>query len=40
MERYCETDVLVCASHFPSPSFGRFVRDGNAFWFRYEREAA
>lgn len=40
MERYGETDVLVCASHFPSPSFGRFVRDGNAFWFRYEREAA
>ena len=31
---------LVCASHFPSPSFGRFVREGEAFWFRYEREVA
>ena len=26
LERYCERDVLVCASHFPSPSFGRVVR--------------
>ena len=39
MERYCETDVLVCASHFPSPSFGHFVRDGDAFWFRYAKAA-
>ena len=35
LERYCERDVLVCASHFPSPSFGRVVREGNAFWFKY-----
>ena len=35
LERYCERDVLVCASHFPSPSFGRVVREGNAFWFEY-----
>ena len=25
----------ICASHFPSPSFGRFVREGNGFWFEY-----
>jgi hypothetical protein len=25
----------VCASHFPSPSFGRVVREGNGFWFEY-----
>jgi len=37
LERYCERDVLVCASHFPSPSFGKVVRDGDAFWFRYEK---
>jgi glyoxylase-like metal-dependent hydrolase (beta-lactamase superfamily II) len=37
LERYCERDVLVCASHFPSPSFGRVVRDGNAFWFQYAK---
>lgn len=40
LERYAETDVLVCASHFPSPSFGRFVRDREAFWFRYEPDGA
>lgn len=39
LERYCESGVLVCASHFPSPSFGHFVRRGNAFDFRYEGEA-
>jgi glyoxylase-like metal-dependent hydrolase (beta-lactamase superfamily II) len=39
MERYCERDVLVCASHFPSPSFGRIVREGDGFGFRYETEA-
>jgi len=36
LERYCERDVLVCASHFPSPSFGHIIREGNAFWFTYE----
>lgn len=36
MERYCDTDVLVCATHFPSPSFGHFVRDGDGFRFQYE----
>src|SRR5215468_12696349 len=35
LERYCERDVLVCASHFPSPSFGRIVREGKGFWFQY-----
>ena len=37
LERYCERDVLVCASHFPSPSFGRVVREGNGFWFEYAK---
>jgi glyoxylase-like metal-dependent hydrolase (beta-lactamase superfamily II) len=36
LERYCERDVLVCASHFPSPSFGHVIREGNGFWFKYE----
>jgi glyoxylase-like metal-dependent hydrolase (beta-lactamase superfamily II) len=35
MERYCEQDVLVCASHFPSPSFGRFEHKGGAFRYAY-----
>jgi glyoxylase-like metal-dependent hydrolase (beta-lactamase superfamily II) len=36
LERYCDTDVLVCATHFPSPSFGHIVPQGKAFHFRYE----
>jgi glyoxylase-like metal-dependent hydrolase (beta-lactamase superfamily II) len=36
LERYCDTDVLVCATHFPSPSFGHIVPKGKAFHFRYE----
>jgi glyoxylase-like metal-dependent hydrolase (beta-lactamase superfamily II) len=38
LERQCERDVLVCASHFPSPSFGRVVREGDGFWFEYARD--
>jgi glyoxylase-like metal-dependent hydrolase (beta-lactamase superfamily II) len=33
LERYCETDTLVCTAHFPLPSAGRIVRDGKAFRF-------
>jgi glyoxylase-like metal-dependent hydrolase (beta-lactamase superfamily II) len=36
LERYCDSDVLVCASHFPSPSFGHIVPSGDAFQFEYE----
>lgn len=36
LERYCERDVLVCASHFPSPSFGHVIREANGFWFKYD----
>ena len=36
LERYCGTDVLVWGSHFPSPSLGRIVPRGDAFWFEYE----
>jgi glyoxylase-like metal-dependent hydrolase (beta-lactamase superfamily II) len=36
LERCCEQDVLVAFSHFPSPSFARVVREGDAFWLRYE----
>jgi glyoxylase-like metal-dependent hydrolase (beta-lactamase superfamily II) len=38
LERYCDTDVLVCATHFPSPSFGHIVPEGNAFRFQYEHD--
>jgi glyoxylase-like metal-dependent hydrolase (beta-lactamase superfamily II) len=33
MERYCETDTLICTAHFPQPSAGRFAREGDAFRF-------
>ncbi len=39
LERCFAADVLVCATHFPSPSFGHIVPQGNAFRFRYEGEA-
>ncbi len=29
----CDTSTLVCTAHFPSPSAGRIVRDGDAFRF-------
>jgi glyoxylase-like metal-dependent hydrolase (beta-lactamase superfamily II) len=38
LERYCDSDVLICATHFPSPSFGRIVPQGNAFRFQYADE--
>lgn len=37
LERCAGTDTLVCATHFPSPSFGRVVPRGDAFWFEFER---
>jgi glyoxylase-like metal-dependent hydrolase (beta-lactamase superfamily II) len=39
LERYCDTDVLVCGTHFPAPSMGRIVPHGNAFRFAYEDES-
>jgi glyoxylase-like metal-dependent hydrolase (beta-lactamase superfamily II) len=38
LERYCDSDVLICATHFPSPSFGHIVPHGNAFRFQYADE--
>jgi glyoxylase-like metal-dependent hydrolase (beta-lactamase superfamily II) len=35
LERYCDSDVTVCATHFPEPSLGRIVQRDNAFWFDY-----
>jgi len=36
LERCCETDILVCATHFPSPSFGHILPDGEVFRFQYD----
>ncbi|MFN0317769.1 MAG: MBL fold metallo-hydrolase [Burkholderiales bacterium] len=35
LERYCDTSVTVCATHFPEPSFGRIIQRDDAFWFDY-----
>jgi glyoxylase-like metal-dependent hydrolase (beta-lactamase superfamily II) len=34
LERYCDSSVTVCATHFPEPSIGRITQRGNAFWFQ------
>jgi len=36
LERYCDSNVLVCATHFPEPSVGRVVQRDQAFWFNYD----
>ncbi len=37
LERCCEHDLLVLPAHFPAPSVGRIVAEGDAFRFSYER---
>lgn len=39
LERYCESDTLVCTAHFPLPSAGRIVRAGDAFKFEYDERS-
>ena len=36
LERYCDTDTLICTAHFPSPSVGHFTRWGDGFRFKTE----
>lgn len=36
LERYCDSSVTVCATHFPEPSMGRITQRDNAFWFEYD----
>ena len=38
MDKYAETDTLIAATHFPSPSTGHFVRAGDAFGYRYTED--
>jgi hypothetical protein len=35
LDRYCETDVLVCGTHFPAPSMGHIVARDQSFWFQF-----
>jgi glyoxylase-like metal-dependent hydrolase (beta-lactamase superfamily II) len=36
LERYCDSNVMVCATHFPEPSTGRIIQRDKGFWFEYE----
>ena len=36
LERYCDSGVTVCATHFPEPSVGRIIQREDAYWFDYE----
>jgi glyoxylase-like metal-dependent hydrolase (beta-lactamase superfamily II) len=36
LQRYCDSGVTVCASHFPEPSLGHIIQRGDAFWFDYD----
>jgi len=36
LEHYCDTSVVVCATHFPEPSLGRITQRNKAFWFEYQ----
>jgi glyoxylase-like metal-dependent hydrolase (beta-lactamase superfamily II) len=36
LERYADRDVLVCGTHFPSPSFGRISARGGSFRFAWD----
>ena len=38
LERHADTDMLVCTAHFPLPSAGRIVSDGDAFRFVAEAD--
>jgi glyoxylase-like metal-dependent hydrolase (beta-lactamase superfamily II) len=33
LERYCDSGVMVCATHFPEPSIGRIIQRDKSFWF-------
>ena len=36
LERCADTDMLVCMTHFASPSVGRIERQGDSFRFIYD----
>lgn len=33
LERHADSDTIVMPAHFPMPTAGRIIRDGNAFGF-------
>ncbi len=39
LERYAETDTLICTAHFPLPSAGHIASEGDAFRFDFDDAA-
>ena len=39
LEQYADTSTLVCTAHFPLPSAGRVVSEGDAFRFVYDEQS-
>jgi glyoxylase-like metal-dependent hydrolase (beta-lactamase superfamily II) len=38
LERYADTDTLVCTAHFPLPSAGRIIAEGDTFRFQADAD--
>ena len=38
LERCCSSNIVVCATHFPEPSFGRVIESDSAFQFEYLKQ--
>ena len=38
LEQCCESGALMCTAHFPLPSAGRVIRQGEAFHFKYDQQ--
>ena len=38
LDKYAETDTLICTHHFPSPSMGHIHREGDGFRFKFVAE--
>ncbi len=38
LERYADTDTLICTAHFPLPSAGKIISQGEAFRFVYDTQ--
>ena len=36
LDRYCESDTLICTAHFPLPSAGHIIRAEEAYRFVYD----
>jgi len=38
MDKYADSETIIAATHFPSPSVGHFIRSGDAFAYKYREK--